>query len=85
MENYVIRFNESEREAVLEILSRSNDIIINKVEEASVGITIQFDDSEEAYRTLIEQIERELHPTGSVIIRVETFATDGANTGSAPV
>jgi hypothetical protein len=34
---------------------------------------------------LIEQIERELHPTGSVIIRVETFATDGANTGSAPV
>jgi hypothetical protein len=69
MENYVIRFNESEREAVLEILSRSNDIVINKVEEASVGITIQFDDSEDAYKMLIDQIEKELHPTGSVIER----------------
>ena len=80
MENYVIRFNESEREAVLDILSRSNDIIINKVEEASIGITIQRDDSEDAYRAVLDQIERKLHPTEIVIVKDETLA----NTGRTP-
>ena len=75
MENYVIRFNESEREAVIDILSRSNDIIINKVEEASVGITIQLDDSEAAYQALLDQIDHELHSRGVVIVKVDTFVT----------
>ncbi len=86
MDNYVIRFNESDREAVIDILSRSNDVIINKVEEASVGITIQFDDSEAAYQTLMEQIERELHPTAKiVIVKLDTLGVDGGDTGNAPV
>ena len=62
MENYVIRFNEHEREAVLGILSRSNDIVINNVEPTSVGITIQLEESAAAYEALLDQIGRELHP-----------------------
>jgi hypothetical protein len=67
MENYVVRFNEHERDAVLNILSRSNDIIINNVEPTSVGITIQLEESAAAYTALLEQIERELHPTTVVV------------------
>ena len=67
MENYVVRFSEHEREAVLNILSRSNDIVINNVEPTSVGITIKLEESGAAYGVLLEQIERELHPTGPVV------------------
>ncbi len=65
MTNYVVRFNEHERETVLNILSRSNDIVINTVEPASVHITIQLEESQAAYEALVEQIERELHRTTS--------------------
>jgi hypothetical protein len=69
MENYVIRFNETEREEVLDILSRSNDIIINHVEPDSVGITIQLDESDQAYRALLDQIDRELHAKQIIVVR----------------
>ena len=73
MQTYVVRFNQSEREAVLNILSRSNDIIINHVETDSVGITIQLDESDTAYEALLAQIEHELHQKPDVVlIRVET-------------
>lgn len=65
MTNYVIRFNEHEREAVLNILSRSNDVVINTVEPTSVHITIQLEDSVPAYDGLLLQIERELHTTST--------------------
>lgn len=72
MQNYVVRFNEGEREAVLKILSRSNDIILNHVETDSVGITIQLDESDAAYEALLAQIEQELHQKPDVVvIRVE--------------
>ena len=72
MQNYVVRFNEGEREAVLSILSRSNDIIINHVETDSAGITIQLEESDTAYEALLAQIERELHQRPDVVvIRVE--------------
>lgn len=69
MENYVVRFQENEREAVLDILSRSNDIIINTVEPTSAHITIQLDESEAAYEALLQQIDHELNSTTVIIIK----------------
>ena len=60
MENYRIHFDESEREAVITILSRTNDVVINNVEPTSVGITIQTDGARDTYYSLLNQIEREL-------------------------
>lgn len=65
MTNYVVRFNEHEREAVLNILSRSNDVVINTVEPTSVHITIQLEESQAVYEALLLQIERELHTTST--------------------
>jgi hypothetical protein len=61
MDNYLVRFDESERESVLNILARYNDVIINKVEPTSALITIQLDDSKPAYDLLMEQIDLELN------------------------
>jgi hypothetical protein len=69
MENFVIRFNEHERDAVLGIISRSNDIVINNVEPTNVGITIQLDDPEPVYQSLLEQIDRELHTSSINTVR----------------
>ncbi len=69
MENFVIRFNEHERDAVLDIISRSNDIVINNVEPTNVGITIQLDDPEPVYQSLLEQIDRELHTSSINTVR----------------
>ena len=60
MENYVIRFTDAQREAVMNVISRSNDVIINRLEENSVGITVQLDEADAAYGVLLEDIEREL-------------------------
>jgi hypothetical protein len=61
MDNYVIHFNESERDAVINIITRTNDIVINHIEPTSVNITIQLERSDEAYEELLLQIERELN------------------------
>jgi hypothetical protein len=60
MDNYVIHFEKDEREEVLTLLSRFNDIIINNVEPTAVGITIQQDDNEPIYHAILEKIEREI-------------------------
>lgn len=60
MENYVIRFTDEQREAVMSVISRSNDVIINRLEENSVGITVQLDEADEAYGLLLDDIQREL-------------------------
>jgi hypothetical protein len=60
MENYEIHFNESERDAVLKIISSSNDVLVNNIKLTSVGITIQQDDAEPIYQALLERIDREL-------------------------
>lgn len=71
MENYRIQVeDESERNAVLDILNRSNDIVINNIEPTGIGITIQLDDAETAYQELLTQIENELHtPPDTIITR----------------
>lgn len=60
MENYRVNFDESERNTVINILSRDNDIVINNIEPTSIGITIQNDHPSESYYYLLDQIEREL-------------------------
>ncbi|HLT74047.1 MAG TPA: hypothetical protein VKZ68_03150 [Ohtaekwangia sp.] len=61
MENYEIRFTDEQREAVMSVISRSNDVIINRLEENSVGITVQLDEADEAYGLLLDDIQRELN------------------------
>lgn len=69
MNNYVIHFQEQEREAILNILSRSNDIIINHVETTSVGITIQLEDSDQAYEALLDRIRIERERQATIIVQ----------------
>ena len=62
MKNYRIHFSELERETVLNIISRSNDIILNQVEPEAASITIQLDDdaADVFYEGLIARIDGEL-------------------------
>lgn len=80
MDNYLVRFEESEREAVLNILARYNDVIINKVEPTSALITIQLEDSKPAYDLLLEQIDRELN-TPDVIVEPFSQTDQSLNNG----
>lgn len=61
MENYRIYFDDSEREQILNILGRYNDVVIDNVDDHSVGITIELDDSSEFYRKLMEEIDRSIY------------------------
>jgi len=72
METYKIQFEESELEGVMEILGRSNDIVINTIEPTSIGITLQTENAEEAYQALLNQIELELRTPEVVIVRNTT-------------
>jgi hypothetical protein len=69
MKNYRIHFSEEEREAVLEIITRSNDVVLNQVEPLSAFITIQQEDDEAdlMYAELLARIDRELHPANAEI------------------
>jgi hypothetical protein len=82
MKNYRIHFTEAEREAVLNIISSSNDIVLNQIEPESVFITIQLDDDEAdvMYGELLEQIDREVRAPRVVVVVQETIVVD--NPGS---
>lgn len=67
MENFRVHFDERERDAVITILSRTNDVVINTVEPTSIGITIQRDNANDAYYSLLDQIERELRGPEGII------------------
>jgi hypothetical protein len=58
MDNYRIYFDESERHRVVSILRRYNDIVIDNIDDNSVGITIERDDSGPFYRELMDEIDR---------------------------
>lgn len=60
MDTYVIHFDETEMEAVMDVLSQSNDIVINTIEPTSIGFTIQNDDAENAYQALLQQVDRQV-------------------------
>jgi len=61
MDNYRIYFDESERNEVVAILRKYNDVIIDNIDDNSVGITIERDDSAEFYRGLMDEIDRSVY------------------------
>jgi hypothetical protein len=61
MENYRIYFDESERDDVVRILRTYNDIIIDNIDDHSVGITIERDDAGMFYRNVMSEIDRQVY------------------------
>jgi hypothetical protein len=61
MENYRIYFDETERNDVLSILRKYNDVLIDNIDDHSVGITIERDDSGFFYRNLMDEIDRDVY------------------------
>jgi hypothetical protein len=62
MKNYRINFLEEERQPVLDIVTRSNDVILNQIEPEGVFFTIQLEDdqADAAYDAMLGRIEREI-------------------------
>jgi hypothetical protein len=69
MDNYRVQFTVEEREAVVSILSSYNDIIINNLDDYGANITIQNEQSNVLYQTILERIEREVRSTEIITIR----------------
>jgi len=65
MENYRIYFDESERNEVVSILRKYNDVIIDNINDNSVGITIERDDAGTFYTNLMEEIDRKVYSARS--------------------
>jgi len=61
MENYRIYFDTTERNEVVRILRKYNDIIIDNIDDQSVGITIERDDNSNLYRRVLEEIDRDVY------------------------
>jgi hypothetical protein len=61
MENYRIYFDQAERDDVIRILRKHNDVVIDNVDDHSIGITIERDDNGEFYRRLMLQIDQEVY------------------------
>lgn len=84
MKNYRVHFNEEERDAVLDIIARSNDIVLNQVEPTSAYITIQLEDDEAdvLYSALMAQIDREVRaPKVVVVVEEKIIIPDGGTPG----
>lgn len=60
MENYRIHCEESERAEVMSILRKYNDVVIDNVDSHSFGITIEGDNAEAFYQSLLDEIETEV-------------------------
>jgi hypothetical protein len=58
MENYRIYFDESEKDEILRILRSYNDVVIDNIDDNSIGITIERDDNGAFYKQLREEIDR---------------------------
>jgi hypothetical protein len=78
MKNFKVNFAESERDAVVKILSRSNDIVLNQIEPQSAFITIQLEDEEAdaLYADLVDQIDAELRKPQVVVIVTQEIVTN---------
>jgi hypothetical protein len=57
MKNYRINFLEDERQNVLDIVTRSNDVVLNQVEPEGIFFTIQLDDDQ---ADTLDRIEAEV-------------------------
>jgi hypothetical protein len=56
MNNYRIYFDESQKADVIALLRKHNDIIIDNIVDNSVGITIERDDADAYYNTVMDEI-----------------------------
>lgn len=61
MNNYRIYFDQIERNEVVRILRSFNDVIIDNIDDHSVGITIELDDNGALYRHIMDIIERDVY------------------------
>jgi hypothetical protein len=61
MENYRIYYEEGEEEEILKILRSSNDVLIDNINEHSIGITIESDHANAFYVKILDQIDREVY------------------------
>jgi hypothetical protein len=61
MENYRIYFDDSERNEVVRILRKYNDVIIDHIDDHSVAVTIERDDSASFYRNLMNEIDQNVY------------------------
>jgi hypothetical protein len=78
MRNYMIHFSEAERESVLNIIARSNDIVLNSVEPEAAFVTIQLEDAEAdlLHAELLAQIDREVRAPAIAAASREAYITD---------
>ena len=74
MENYRIYFDEKERNEVIRILRNYNDVVIDNIDDHSVGITIEIDNSGAFYKNLMEVIDHEVYSR-----RIESTVSDKEN------
>jgi hypothetical protein len=61
MENYRIYFQEGEQEDILRILRRWSDVLIDNINNNSIGITVEREDAETFYVRLLEHLDREVY------------------------
>jgi hypothetical protein len=61
MENYRIYFDDRERNEVIRILRKHNDVVIDNIDDHSVGVTIERDDSGAFYRQIMDEIDKEVY------------------------
>ncbi|MGC1242947.1 MAG: hypothetical protein WA874_15260 [Chryseosolibacter sp.] len=61
MENYRIYCEENERAEIMSILRKYNDVVIDNMNSTSFGITIERDDPESFFQSLLDEIDREVY------------------------
>jgi hypothetical protein len=61
MENYRIYFEEGEEDEILRILRRSSDILIDNINNNSIGITVEKDDADSFYVKLMDLIDQQVY------------------------
>ena len=61
MENYRIYYEKGEEEAILNILRSSSDVLVDNINDHSIGITIERDHANSVYVRLLDQIDREVY------------------------
>ena len=61
MENYRIYCEEGERAEIMSILRKYNDIVVDNVDFNSFGITIERENPEEFFQSILDEIDREVY------------------------
>jgi hypothetical protein len=61
MENYRIYFEEGEEEEILRILRQYHDVLIDNVNNTSIGITIEKERADPFYVKLMDMIDQQVY------------------------